>query len=115
MLGKNFQIGLANRIMADNVCVIEGDESELQQAVCSLKNEKEEVKEEVVADGWLAAICERAPNAQEAGALVDRGGLEGAPCQQPLRLLCVCQAQDCHSPPSLRAAAAAATGAAAAS
>lgn len=32
MLGKNFQIGLANRIMADNVCVIEGDESELQQA-----------------------------------------------------------------------------------
>ena len=32
MLGKIFQIGLANRIMADNVCVIEGDESELQQA-----------------------------------------------------------------------------------
>ena len=32
MLGKNFQIGLANRIMADNVSVIEGDESELQQA-----------------------------------------------------------------------------------
>mgnify|MGYP003146708605 CR=1 FL=1 len=33
MLGKNFQFELANRIIADNVCVIEGDESELLQAM----------------------------------------------------------------------------------
>lgn len=33
MLGKNFQFGLANRIIADNACVIEGNESGLLQAM----------------------------------------------------------------------------------
>ena len=31
-LGKHFATALASRIVADNACVIEGDESELQEA-----------------------------------------------------------------------------------
>lgn len=63
-LGKHFQIALANRIMADNVCVIEGDESELQQAWSTISTWRmaEECRERKIDHDFIRR-CNNAENA----------------------------------------------------
>ena len=57
-LGKHFQIALANRIMADNVCVIEGSESELLEAagIIAQWRMSEECKERKIDHAWIRQL-----------------------------------------------------------